>query len=306
MDRCSALLCRVLLPGLLRSPFPQEYLCLPHDACDAHWRYELSGVDVTRDHLFLGYRPLVLAMPATGTRPGELLLRSPLQQRPVAGITLAGIDPPGMGSDFTFLTGTRAWSRFLPWPQWPLDRIRRWRNARRHGNVATVPAEIDMTRILYALPREIHLAVVGSPDRCNIFPTDLHGELAGRYLVSLRHTGKACTQVMEEGSFALYRMPLDLFRQVYALASRHMGDPTAALAIAAIDGSWNGHARPLGAIAARLLRVEAHADAGIHRIFRCRVEREEHFKNGPVLAHVHAAPATRLRRLGRALAVRLR
>lgn len=306
MERCSALLCRVWLPAFLRSPYPQEYLCLGQGARDDLWRFELDGEDISGRHLFLGYRPLVVAVEGDRPSAGELLLRSTHQRRTVAGILLKRIDLPGIGSGITFFTGTRAWSRFLPWSQWPLDRVRRWRNARKRGNVATVPAEIDMTRIMYAQPREIHLAVVGSPGRCNIFPTDLHGTIRGRYLISLRHAGKACAQVMEQGSFALFQMAPDRYKDVYALAPRHMGEPTAASTIAAIDGSWNGAPRPAGAHAARRLSIGTHHDAGIHRIFQCRIDRDEKFSRGPVLAHVHASPASWLLRHGHPLEVRLR
>jgi hypothetical protein len=230
-----------------------------------------------------------------------------VHRRPVASIALKRIDLPGIGSNVGFFTGERPRSHFLPWPQWPLDRIRRWRNARKTGNVAHAGAEVDMTRIAYAWPREIHLAVVGDPGHCNIFPTDLHGvEGADHYLISLRHAGNACSQVIDAGSFALFRMPLERFREVYALGARHMGPFQHANEITAIQGEWNRHALPTAALSARSLRIEAHADAGIHRVIRARIEKAEAFGSGPVLAHVHAAPATWLARHGGAPDVRLR
>jgi hypothetical protein len=188
-----------------------------------------------------------------------------------------------------------------------MDRLRRWKNLRRAGNVAGIASEVDMTRIAYAVPREIHLAVVGPPERCNIFPTDLHGaESSGHYLLSLRHGGKACAQVQEAGSLALFRMPLACFREVYALGGRHAHGPRAAAEITAIDGAWNAWARPVGALSARSLRVLSHDDVGIHRIFRCTIEGEERFGEAPVLSHAHASPLTFLEHHGRLPAVFLR
>ena len=255
---------------------------------------ELDGADITHQHLFLGYRPLVVAVPAVHSREhGELILYHTSTPRPVARISLKRIGLPAMGSSHVFFTGERARSRFLPWWQWPHDRWRRWKNTRREGNVATIATEIHMTRIAYAIPRAIHLAAVGTPEHCNIFPTDLHGATKdGHYLLSLRHSGKACSQVQELGRLALFIMPLNSHREVYDLGHRHGSGLEPATAITSIDGGWKEHPRPLGAIAAKTLVVMEHADSGIHRIFRCAIEGEEVFKAGPVLAHTHASPLT--------------
>lgn len=284
----------------LRSPFPQEYLCLDPAALRDAWRMELGGVDVTDHHLFLGYRPLVIAASNVHAKEGgELGLFHTTSARPVARIALKRIELQSLGSSHVFFTGERARSHFLPWWQWPHDRWRRWQNARRAGNVATIAAEIDMTRIAYAVPRAIHLAVVGAPDGCNIFPTDLHGASDdGHYLLSLRHSGKACAQVQELGSLALFNMALDRHREVYDLGARHGSDPGPAASITAIDGEWNAHARPAGSLASKTLRVIDHADIGIHRIFRCVIEKEEVFRSAPLLAHTHASPLTWLARRG--------
>jgi hypothetical protein len=58
------------LPAFLRPSYPQEYLCVTHDACEKLWRYELNGEDVTHRHLFLGYRPLLIAVEGASRSSG--------------------------------------------------------------------------------------------------------------------------------------------------------------------------------------------------------------------------------------------
>ena len=61
-------------------------------------------------------------------------------------------------------------------------------------------------QIAYSIPRNISLITVGQNDRFNLFPTDLHGPVnEDHYIISLRHEGKACQQVMKPAASCLHR-----------------------------------------------------------------------------------------------------
>ncbi len=300
------------LMSLIAPAYPQEYLCLAHDACDGCWTIELeNGADITHTLLFLGYRPLVLAVPRSIIGEVErtsLFLRSPFdtEHGPLARIELQRWWIPALGEDMAFFIGIGSSSRLQPFTERMLDRLRQWRNAQKPNNIKLHEGEFEMTRIAYAWPREIHLAVVGPPGACNIFPTDLHGAAGDGCLNSLRIGGEALKQVQEQKRFALFRMSLVRYKEVYALAPRHVSDMTSAASITSVQGAWQGHAVPEGALSGSLLQVEAFADQGIHRIMRTSVLARELFKEGSALAHAHRMPITWLKRQGKAPDVLLR
>ena len=293
---------RSTLRALFGPAYQHEFLCVDARSCDALWRFELSnGTDVSRSFLFLGYRPLVIGIPRdlVGDRPDDTLtLRSGTSPRVLATVALrrwsSGAVDPGTA---TYVgVGARSWLQ--PWHEHAIDRWRQARNSRRPGNIPLTTGEWESLRIAYAWPREIHLAVTGPTARCNVFPTDLHGPTERGHVFSLRASGRACAQVVENATVALFRMPLSRAAQVYGLGHRHMAAPTEASSIVEIDGDWEGHAMPAGALSGRLLRVTAHVDEGIHRLVQCRLVTEETLGAGPVLAHVHRAPIGWLKRRG--------
>jgi hypothetical protein len=298
--------------SLIAPAYPQEYLCLAHDACDGRWRIELeNGADITHQFLFLGYRPLVIAVPRTIIGEAErtsLLLRSPFttERASLARIALKRWWIPALGEDMAFFIGVGSSSRLQSRDERILDLLRQWRNARKSNNIRSHAGEFEMTRIAYAWPREIHLATVGPPEACNIFPTDLHGGAGDGCLNSLRIGGKALKQVQEQKRFALFRMPLARYKEVYALAPRHVSDTTSAALITSVRRTWQGHAVPESALSGRVLLVEAFADQGIHRIMRSSIIAQELFAAGSALAHVHRMPLTWLKEQGRAPDVLLR
>lgn len=284
--------------------YPQEYLCLEAGAMAGGFTWHIAGDPIDpREILFLGYGPLVLGLPPG--RAGDVL---ELHQAasPVASMRLRALDDlrwPGMA----WKRGDAPRQRFLPAVWEPLDRLRQWINSRQRGNVTRAMKDYDLLRIAYAQPREIHLAVVGPPERCNIFPTDLHGPVGPEhYIISLRHANKACAQVQAAGRLVLCRMHLDRYRVVYGLARRHGASMEPAGTITQVNGDLFGHALPKGTLDALHLQLEDHVDAGIHRLLRFRIMDAQHVGGGAVLAHAHAAPLGLLKRSGRPVQVLLR
>jgi hypothetical protein len=281
--------------------YPQEYMCCSPEDLDgkAEWLLDDRHVD-PRGLLLLGYCPLIMSIRGVATdRPHILRIR--ISGNEVARMTLQ----PVLGQEENALfRGTAPWQSFLPPWKNALDRLRQLLNQRREGNVTQGRAEYDLLRIGYSQPRVISLAVVGDSEAGNIFPTDLNGpDGSDGHLLSLRWTGKACAQVQERRSLILCHMPPGQARTVYGLGARHMKEPGPLAGVHAWEGSFAGHPLPEGALSARHLEVTDHADAGIHRIFRCRCIREQAFRPGSSLAHVHAAMLAALGRYGRAVAV---
>ncbi|MEO8069677.1 MAG: hypothetical protein ABI599_18415 [Flavobacteriales bacterium] len=286
--------------------YTQEYLCIEADSMGDRFQWTIDGSSIDpRSMLFLGYRPLVVGFAEqTAVSGGWLTLEH--EGEAIAGMRLAEL-PESSRSGIRLFTAATPWQRFLPALLDPLDRLRQRFNERRAGNVTRSMIEYDQLRIAYAQPREIHLAVVGPPERCNIFPTDLHGPLGtAGYVISLRHANAVCAHLRERGELLLCRMPLDSYKAVYRLGARHNAGWENADRIRARISVLGGHAVPDGTRSAIRLELQDHQDVGIHRLHRFAVKERAHFSDGPVLAHAHAAPLGWLKRRGLAPPVWLR
>ena len=276
--------------------YPQEYLCVEADSMRDLFEWTIDGKPIDpRSLLFLGYRPLVLGL-SEEVVVSEGLLKLEHSGEAIARIELQEL-PEKHWPGIRLFGGTKTWQRFLPPMLEPWDRLRQRLNERRIGNVTRSMTEYDQLRIAYAQPREIHLAVLGSPERCNIFPTDLHGALGtDGYIISLRHANAVCKQLQERGTVLLCRMALDSYKEVYRLGARHNAAWESAASIRATTSLFGGHAVPDGTRSAMLLELRDQHDIGIHRMHRFLVKDGAHFSDGPVLAHAHAAPLGWLKR----------
>ncbi len=301
------MLMRRLTNRLIRvTGYRQEYLCLEAQSLRDRFQWTVDGASIDpHDLLFLGYRPLVLGL------TGNVTLGRGVLTLGRAGKVIASMHIEPFNSfqwqGVRLLTGSNSTQHFLPSWLDPLDRLRQRLNERRAGNVTRSLAEYDQLRIAYAHPREIHLAVVGSPGHCNIFPTDLHGPLGnGEYVISLRHANKVCAQVEERAVVLLCRMALDSYKDVYRLGARHQAGWDPAERITATGPAFHDHAVPAGTRSAMLLELRDHHDIGIHRLFRFVVKDKIPISEGPVLAHAHAGPLGWLKRRGLAPTVLMR
>ena len=286
--------------------YAQEYLCVEAASIRDRFTWTMDGAAVDPGPLlFLGYRPLVLGLPEQ-VAVSEGWLKLEHEGEAIAGIQLEEL-PEQPFPGVRLFTGAKTWQRFLPPMLEPLDRLRQRLNERQAGNVTRSMIEYDQLRIAYAQPREIHLAVVGSPERCNIFPTDLHGALPNYgYVISLRHANAVCKQLQERGTLLLCRMARDTCKEVYRLGARHNAGWENSDRIRTSISVFDGHVVPHGARSAMLLELKDHQDIGIHRLHRLVVKERAHFSDGPVIAHAHAAPLGWLKRRGMAPPVWLR
>jgi len=306
-------LLRSMLTGI---SIRQEYLCLAleelADTLSVHLSTRDSSEthDVTGTHLFLGYRPLVLAIPfedadGAAARAAEICLGFqsgpfaadsrwrgfPAARDGIARLHLKKIQQRRVGDRLlVFYEGVfgahrmlGAFHRFMN--RW-LEQLRQ----RPEGNVALDPNLYEQVRIAYSLPRIISLVSVGEGERMNLFPTDLHGPVdEAHYASSLRIGGRACEQVQAGRRIAISEIAAGAFQLAYRLGKNHMQAPQArgAFELHASPSATLGLGLPAAVVRYRELEWLEHLDCGIHRLFTYRVLRDERVADRPRLAHVH-------------------
>lgn len=297
---------RTLLNRFNGLHYPQDYLCIAHEQFQHTLQvYAMAGSrilkNVTSAHLFVGYSPLIIALPpfpgctrlvfTSGTlQPNDYfqekdalasLLLSPLLQ---------------YAAHLSFYRAEWGKHRFQPaWQQYVQAFYnRRYNN--KPGNVFLPGNLFRQVQIAYAVPRNISLITVGSNGLYNLFPTDLHGDAGNdTYVVSLRHSGKACKQVMRSGQVLLSSVEPHCYKEVYALGRNHMqelkkaGDlpfgrersATFRLPVPGYASSW------------RELELEDSFVHGIHRllIFKSRYQQPVPHNAG-TLSHLHNSYAS--------------
>jgi len=312
---------------LLGTDLTTEYVCLPLGA-GVPFRIVLTdrGGGAPRElshHLFLGYRPLLIGIPvdaSSGDPPGEACLTLgpayaggarwrgfPTCPDAVARLHLRrGPSLDAGGGRVQLYTGVHGWHRLLR----PHQRLARGilgrlegRRRPRRDNV-DLPGNLhDQVRIAYAVPRSIEVAGVGTPERGNLFPTDLHGPVgASGYVVSLRRGGHAGDQVERRGGLALSRVPAACARAVYALGPNHVR-PLRRLDPDTLDGAPSpsiGAPLPRDVVRVRELETGAPIEVGVHRLFPARVIAGGDRSGDPdgTLAHVHVTAMTWAERQG--------
>jgi hypothetical protein len=151
-------------------------------------------------------------------------------------------------------------------------------------------------QIAYSIPRNISLITVGQNDRFNLFPTDLHGPVNENfYIISLRHDGRACQQIMNAGRILLTQVHCDFYKTAYALGKNHMqelkergnfsfgNDISANLKLSL----------PQSAQYYQELEYQDSFIHGIHRVMLFKTLYWQRIRDNPsTLAHVHNVYAT--------------
>src|ERR1700694_404044 len=296
--------------------FPQEYLCLAKESftplLHAYLVEQGRAVrDITSLHLFTGYCPLVFTFfaPADSLTdlPGsmEILFTETAiktnavlpQKVALAGLSLRCVHRQRAG-DLTlfFYEGLHGWHRFIPPSgQW-IGRLRNRLYNRKPGNVYLPGNLHTQVQVAYALPRKICLITVGSGGWYNLFPTDLHGAAgASCYVISLRHAGKACSQVEAAGRVVLSDMDASACKKVFRLGKNHMQPPRekAAFDFGPGESEYFHLPLPQDAVAYTELELAASFLHGIHKLLIFRVVCRETIRAGAgTLAHIHNSYAT--------------
>ncbi len=294
--------------------YPQEYLCMP-SAFPALKVYLLAEnifiADITTLHCFTGYHPLIIVLPASvheklpGTTGIELVF-SPhdyngnvglLKKDAPARLVLEKINNiSATGTGMFFYRGKRGTHRFTGALQQYMGEMENRFFARKPGNVFLEGNLLKQVQIAYAIPRNICIATVGNTKACNFFPTDLHGSVEpGKYIVSLRHEGKACAQVMEAGQMVVAEVNAHAYKKVYALGKNHMKElqPSDVFETRELPSKNFGIPLHEETVGYRELQLEDSFIYGIHRLLIFRVVHHQMFHPGtPSLQHIHNCSAT--------------
>lgn len=296
---------------------PQEYCCLELDQMVSPLKVILTtkdnaiGRDVTKSHVFLGYKPLIFGL--CSTFADELLLSDqdevclsliggkfksdfkwrglPTDSDAVAKLILKKIQQKDFeGQRIYLFEGVTGKHRLLGELHQFVNNLREKFRIRAAGNVGLPGNLLDQVRIAYSVPRKISLITVADGTLVNIFPTDLHGHLGNRYYVgSLRIGGKANAQVESLRRIVVSDVDASSYVQVYSMGKNHMMDLQD-------ERRFMLHRRrsrvfdfPLPEWAIRyreMIRLESF-DWGIHRLHFYQIINSEELENsGPTLGHI--------------------
>jgi flavin reductase (DIM6/NTAB) family NADH-FMN oxidoreductase RutF len=220
--------------------YPQEYLCFAKESFpDPLHVYLVTNKrivkDITNQHLFVGYCPLVFAFSFADLPSSIQIIFTPQVLQPneifAAKDALASLElrmikkqPVSDGNVF-YYEATNGNHHFLSAFHQYINSINnQWYN-KRPGNVFLHNNLYKQVQIAYSVPRKISLITVGSNGLFNLFPTDLHGQIdETNYIISLRTGGKACKQVEAAGKLLVSQMHCQAFKMVYGLGKNHMQD----------------------------------------------------------------------------------
>lgn len=298
---------------------PQEYVCISLEK----FQHSLSAFLTSRNaedvvpvesDILLGYRPLILAFPYPRTSKEAEWLKNQetvclslvdgafhddetwkgfrSDRSAVARMLLKKIYTRDLG-DQTIIVfeGIFGEHQFLDsWHQFANRLRERFRLSRPDnyldGNL------YDQVRIGYGKPRLISIITVDcGAGTMNMFPTDLHGPVGcNGYIGSMRHGGKANSQIEKIGALALSNVQSGWFREAYSLGKNHMRDPRSAseFFLSPFRTKTFGIPLPLAVTKYRELRRLDSIDVGIHRIhFYQTVHEAEAGDAKDTLAHIH-------------------
>jgi hypothetical protein len=309
-------LLRKLLTGLT---IPQEYVCVPLE----NFQQPLSVVltvpgrdffmDVTEKHLFLGYKPLIIAIVlpldeyanaivseeqmiclnfvANHFNPDCQWNKFPSNRNCVSRLVLKKIGEKVMECQrVIFYEGQYGEHSFLNSLHQFVNRQRERFKKAIPGNVTLAGNLYDQVRIAYATPRTISLMTITDGRGMNMFPTDLHGPVGKKfYISSLRKGGKANAQVEKNKKLALSKIDIADFISVYALGKNHMMEMRDVKSFESAKQCSKIYKIPLPAatLSYRELTQFDSFDAGIHRIHFYEQVYEENLRDGMTLAHIH-------------------
>jgi flavin reductase (DIM6/NTAB) family NADH-FMN oxidoreductase RutF len=292
---------RKLFTGL---SIPQQYICLgahsfTNGLCVKAIFPESPSVDVTKSHVFLGYKPVIISLSfeSSDSAATETVCKLEFGTENTGDGKVATLSLRRIRSFTTedcreiVLYEGIGGSHLLISPVHQLiNNLREKLKSNTAGNVSLDGNLYDQVRIAYSVPRDISLVTVKDGERMNVFPTDLHGQSAGKtYLSSLRINGKATGQVEKYRDVVICEMDAAYYKKVYDLGKNHMKDlhNEADFDLSGRSSSVFGHPLPSGTLAYRELRLKDSFDCGIHRVHLYNILSYERIEDGNPLVHIH-------------------
>ncbi|HUR10289.1 MAG TPA: hypothetical protein VM012_02900 [Flavitalea sp.] len=293
--------------------YGQEYLCVPFEDFQPlfHLYFVADEVvlkEITTEHLFVGYHPLLLALPVPFDTHSDKSLFLNFTSQPfsmgntlkqkdtVARIELKMItDIPVPSPGYRFYRAIHAMHRFVPaFNRWIQSKANHLFN-RRPGNIFLEGNLLEQVQVAYSYPRIISLISLKHATGFNLFPTDLHGQIGDTYVVSLRTGGKAAEQVERSKFLAISEVNTHHGKHVYELGKNHMQDPKSFKEFSFSQRTSQVLQIPLpeGAVSYRELQLTDSFRYGIHCVMLFIILNREILESGiHRLAHVHTSYAT--------------
>jgi len=310
------MLVKKLLNKLNGLYFPQEYLCFDHEQFSQplHVYTIIEDIvidDISSSHSFVGYSPVIFAMTYSSTawlHPEEIRIAFTAEPIPVnanfrskdaiAILSLVKINVQYLADeeDILYYAAKKGVHHFIPPFSQFIIQVNNRLYQKKPGNVYLPGNAYKQVQIAYSVPRNISLITVGQDGQFNLFPTDLHGAAGeDHYIISLRHEGKACKQVMETGKIVLSGVDSGFYKTVYSLGKNHMQEMKGKENFP-FSGQFSARFQlplPRSAIFYRELTVQDSFIHGIHRLILLKTE-DRQGPGGPVsaLAHIHNVSAT--------------
>lgn len=293
----------------------QEYLCFAQESFEQplHAYLVEDGKpikDITKLHSFVGYSPLIFSLLSSATASiqsstiniaftqHELYPNESFKQKDaVAMLCLKKIREQEAGNEtILYYEGVSGSHRFIsPFHQFIIQLHNRLYH-KKPGNVYLQGNLYKQVQIAYSLPRNISMVTVGKNNRFNLFPTDLHGPVnKDHYIISLRHDGKACQQVVSTGRILLTQVHSDFYKMAYALGKNHMQEMKDKENYPFSNEISANLQLPLppSALFYRELELQDSFIHGIHRIMLFKTLYRQRFQGTPsTLTHIHNVYAT--------------
>lgn len=216
---------------------PQEYLCVQQNdfvkPLNVFAAANSSGdsFDISSHHLFIGYKPLVLAVDKKYLKETTINLKNILhlsfrseEKNELASLEVKFVHEVKVNSAscllFEAVKGEHSFSRSF---HKLFSSIYYRYTADKKKNIFLPGNLYDQVKIAYSIPRLIYTASVGSNGLYNVFPTDLSGQIGGEnFIISLRTKCKANEQIENSGKCMVAKIDADYFAEVYSIGRNHM------------------------------------------------------------------------------------
>jgi hypothetical protein len=296
--------------------YSQEYLCLAKESLQQPLNtYLVDGEriikDITNEHLFTGYSPLIFVLSSPAGNDQDLPLNIDIafsehsfqqneilqKKDAIARLSLKMICKQAAG-DITifYYEGTRGQHHFLSsFHQYIIGLNNRLYN-RKAGNVFLPDNLYKQVQIAYSVPRIISLISVSHRALYNLFPTDLYGKVNEQYYAgSLRHEGKACRQVEAAGRIVISQIHCQAYKMVYSLGKNHMQElkPKENFPFSGSFSTSFQLPLPQYVLYYQELELTETFVHGIHKLLLFRILSSQPVNDEPAtLAHIHNCYAT--------------
>jgi len=296
--------------------YKQEYLCLAKESFQQPLHvYLIAGKqiikDITNQHLFTGYSPLIFTLYSISIKEAELTEKIDIifseqclkpneflgKKDAIACLSLKMIRRKSAGdTGIFFYEGLKGKHHFLSSFHQYIIGLNNSLYNKKPGNVYLHNNLYRQVQIAYSIPRVISLITVSDGKLFNLFPTDLHGSVNEQYYISsLRHEGKACKQVEASGRVVISQIHCDAYKTAYSLGKNHVQELRSKdnFPFANINSSVFQLPLPQSVLYYRELELVQSFEHGIHKLLLYKIVSRQILSHEPAtLAHVHNVYAT--------------